>query len=217
MQAETRSKLKLAALLLIAVVPITMATFAFRAAMESGGLFTTVNKGHLIMPPIDVTALDMRDEHTGALQFRSFEDRLPEIGSPDTYVPEPWLMVFVTTSSCDEQCKERVFYLRQLHTRLGRETQRVRRYYLHASAEPLSEDIRDHFREQFPSMGISVGQRDIIQRRLRDGGVDIDLEADNHVFLVDPVGNVMMYYDSSHSTQDIMTDIQRLLRHSSLG
>ncbi len=216
MQDTTRSKLKLAALLLIAVVPITMATFAFRAAVESGGLFSTVNKGNLILPPLDVTALDIRDTDTGALRFMPFEERIAGL-DPDDYSPEPWTLVFVNTSACDADCRERVHYIRQMHVRLNREATRVQRYYLHADTSPISDDDREFFLAEFPGMGIAAGQRDLIQRNLRDGGVDIDLRQDNYIFVVDPVGNVMMYYDSSHSTQDILSDVQRLLQNSSLG
>lgn len=216
MQDITRSKLKLAALLLIAVVPITMATFAFRAAVESGGLFSTVNKGNLILPPLDVTALDMRELETGAMRFLSFEERVAGL-DPDDYSPEPWTLVFVNTRACADDCRERVHYLRQMHVRLNREQHRVRRYYLHVGSAMIAEGDRTFFNDEFPGMGIVVGQRELIQRNLRDGGVDIDLGEDNYIFVVDPVGNVMMYYDSSHSTQDIMSDVQRLLQNSSLG
>jgi len=216
MQDTTRSKLKLTALLLIAVVPITMATFAFRAAVDSGGLFSTVNRGNLILPPLDVVALDIRDEQTGALRIRSFEDRIAEL-DPDNYSPDPWTLVMVNTSACDADCRERVHYLRQMHVRLNREMPRVQRYYLHAGSSPMAADDRSFFLEEFPGMVIAMGQRDLIQRNLLDGGVEINLGDDNYIFVVDPVGNVMMYYDSSHSTQDIMTDVQRMLQNSSLG
>jgi len=37
------------------------------------------------------------------------------------------------------------------------------------------------------------------------------------VFFVDPVGNVMMYYEPHHPIQDIKTDLEKLLGLSSLG
>lgn len=216
MDKSTVSKIKLGAILLMTIVPITLASFAFRAAMESGSLFGTANKGHLIMPPADVTDLDMRDEE-GVLQFLSFEERLPELGAPGDYVPQPWLLVYATGRSCDSICMDRIFYLRQMHATFGRDTRRVRRYYLHSAYDPISEEIRDQFREEYPSMGLSFGDRERIERQMADSGVELDLQNESYVFFVDPVGNVMMYYDSSHDITDIKEDLERLLSQSSLG
>lgn len=217
MNEITRSKLKLAALLLMVVVPITLASFAFRSAMEGGGLFGSANHGNLILPPLDITALDMRDEVSGAPLFRPFEEVVAELGSPDDYVPRPWMMVFATTEACDAACEDRIFYLRQLHTRLGRERERVQRYYLHARDVPLAEATRAHLAQEHPDMALATASAATLARQLNEGGVALDLQADSYVFLVDPLGNVMMYYDSTHTTQQIMDDIQHLLKYSSLG
>ena len=217
MKDLTRSKLKLAFLLLIAFVPITMATFAFRAATESGGFGGgTVNKGNFILPPADITDLGMSDD-TGAPMFSSFEEFVATLESEEDYEAQPWLMVYVNAGACDAACEERVFYLRQLHITLGKNVERVRRYYLHADTAPIAQQTAMHFRDEFPSMGIAYSTAAGLQSRLAAKGVDIDLSADDYVFFVDPVGNVMMYYDGSHTTEDIKTDLDRLLRHSSLG
>lgn len=217
MKDLTRSKLKLAFLLLITFVPITMATFAFRNATESGGFGGgTVNKGNFILPPADITDLGMSDAD-GAPMFTSFEEFVATLESEEDYEAQPWLMVYVNAGACDAACEERVYYLRQLHIVLGKNVERVRRYYLHADAAPIAQQTADHFREEFPSMGIAYSSAQQLQQNLAARGVEIDLATEDYVFFVDPVGNVMMYYDSSHTTEDIKTDMDRLLRHSSLG
>jgi hypothetical protein len=132
MQDITRSKLKLAFLLLIAFVPITMATFAYRTAMENGGFGGTVNKGNFILPPADITDLNMLDANGNAM-FRSFEEVIAEIENDDDYVAQPWLMVYLTAADCDVNCKDRIHLLRQMHITLGKNQPRVRRYYLNAT------------------------------------------------------------------------------------
>lgn len=217
MKDLTSSKLKLAFLLLIAFVPITMATFAFRAATESGGFGGgTVNKGNFILPPADITDLGMSDAD-GAPMFSSFEEFVTTLESDEDYEAQPWLMVYVNAGACDAACEERVFYLRQLHIVLGKNVERVRRYYLHADTAPIAQQTAAHFRAEYPSMGIAYSSAQQLQQNLATKGVDIDLATDDYVFFVDPVGNVMMYYDGSHTTEDIKTDLDRLLRHSSLG
>ena len=221
MQQMTRTKLKLAFLLLIAFVPITMATFAFRSASESGFFGGTVNKGNLINPPADITDLAMLDA-AGNPVFRSFDELVAELESDDDYEPQPWHIVFVNTQDCDSACRERIHLLRQMHITLNKNTPRVRRYYLEAgdlaaNMSPLSQESRDHFRAEFPSMGVAFADEASVENNLAAKGVELNLSDDNYIFFVDPVGNVMMYYDSTHGIDDIKTDLEKLLRHSSLG
>ncbi|ALO44725.1 hypothetical protein [Pseudohongiella spirulinae] len=216
MQEMTRSKIKLAFLLLVAFVPITLATFAFRNAGEGGFLSGTVNKGFLINPPADITDLDMRTAD-GSPIFKSFEEIIALLESDDDYEAQPWHIVYVNTQDCEETCRERVHLLRQMHITLNKNTPRVRRYYLHAATEDLTDPTAQHFRAEFPSMGVAFGNAGIIQNNLSAKGLNLQLADDNYIFFVDPVGNVMMYYTSEHSIADIKADLEKLLRHSSLG
>lgn len=216
MQEMTRSKIKLAFLLLVAFVPITLATFAFRNASEGGFLSGTVNKGVLINPPADITDLDMRTAN-GSPIFKSFEEIVALLESDEDYEAQPWHIVYVNTQDCQEACRERVHLLRQMHITLNKNTPRVRRYYLHASTETLTENTAQHFRAEFPSMGVAFGNAELIQSNLSTKGLNLSLAEDDYIFFVDPVGNVMMYYTSEHSIADIKADLEKLLRHSSLG
>lgn len=215
MSPQLKNKLKLTFLLLITALPVTVATLSFRSAVNDGSFGGTVNKGNFILPPADITALDMRDEY-GDTQFRNFEEMIAELDADD-YQARPWLMVFVTSSDCQESCQERIHYLQQLHARLGKHAPRVRRYYLHASDQPISEQNKAIFRASYPSMGIAYSQARALENNLREAGVELDLDSGNYVFLVDPVGNVMMYYTDGHTHQEIKIDLDRLLKYSSLG
>lgn len=221
MSPDTRSKLKLAFLLLVAFVPITMATFAFRAATEGGLFSSTTNKGQLILPPADITDLAIVD-HEGSPVFRAFEELIADIASPNDYDTQPWHIIYVNTRDCDKDCRERVHLLQQMHITLNKNTPRVRRYYVHAaldaaSPRALSAETAAHFRADYPSMGVAFSQINLIEENLSQKGLNLDLQSDNYIFFVDPVGNVMMYYNSSHSIADIKSDLEKLLRHSSLG
>lgn len=215
MEQVTRTRIKAAALILMVVIPISLATWVFQVAIESGAFVGTTNNGQLINPPLDITTLDMRDDD-GDLLFRSFEERIQEVDAED-YVPEPWLMVITSARPCGDECLQRVRDLRQLHITLGGDMPRVRRYFLHADNSPLPDRTRERFREDFPSMGLSFGDAQRIEAGLTNGGLPLNLEDDMYIFLVDPVGNVMMVYDSSHGLREIQEDLERLLEYSSLG
>lgn len=213
---HTKNRLKLAFLLFIAFVPITLATLAYRNAVENGGFVSTVNKGNLIMPPADITDLAMTDV-SGAPLFKSFEEIIAEIESDDDYIPQPWMMVYVTATTCDAVCEERVHLLRQMHITLNEDMPRVRRYYLNATGDELPAKTAEFFKQEFPSMGIAQGNKQTILDNLAAKNIVLDLENNSYVFFVDPVGNVMMYYEPQHPIQDIKTDLEKLLGLSSLG
>tara|TARA_R110001592_G_scaffold82094_5_gene243337 strand:+ start:5296 stop:5946 length:651 start_codon:yes stop_codon:yes gene_type:complete len=216
MSPETKNKLKLTFLLLITALPVSLATMSFKSAIENGDIAATSNKGHLIIPPADISALDMRDRE-GNPAFLTFEEELATLSDSEEYEIKPWLLVFVTAKECEVACMERVHYLQQLHIALGKNIQRVRRYYINASGEAFDTQTATVFRDEYPSMGITYSDAAVLERNLREAGAELTLDDQDYVILIDPVGNVMMYYTDEHSAEDIMTDLETLLKYSSLG
>lgn len=216
MNSETKNRLKLAFLLLITALPVSLATMSFKSATDSGDVAATSNKGHLISPPADISALAMVDVE-GNPAFRTFEEEIANLADTDEYEIKPWLLVFVTAKPCAVACEERIHFLQQLHIALGKNIQRVRRYYLDAAGVPLDAQTATLFREDYPSMGIVYSDAAMLESNLFEAGVEWSLADEDYVLLIDPVGNVMMYYTDEHSAEDIMTDLETLLKYSSLG
>lgn len=216
MTPELKNKLKLTFLLLITALPVTMATLSFNSAIDSGALSGTSNKGTLINPPADISALAMHDVENNPV-FETFEDVIAALPDDQEYEIQPWLLVYVNGDECADACKERIHYLKQLHIALGKNTQRVRRYYLNASDNALSSETTELFRTEYPSMGVAQSDKSVLTANLADAGASIDLDTQSYVILVDPVGNVMMYYTEDKEAEDIMSDLETLLKYSSLG
>ena len=215
MQAD---KIKLTLLLLMTAVPIVLATVLFKL---SDGAGATSNKGTLIVPVLDVTELDMRSA-SGEPLFRTFEEEVAGV-SPRDYVPRPWMLVYLGAAACDAACEERLFFLRQAHRRLGAEAARVKRYYLAATLDgegeaSLDPAARALFAENFPDMEVAFADPSVLRANLagtaREGG---DPVAEHYVYVVDPVGNVMLYFTPDNTPEDILEDIDKLLERSSLG
>ncbi len=216
MDANLKNKLKLTFLLLITALPVSLATFSFRDAIEEGALSGTVNKGNLINPPADISALAMRDLE-GQPVFKTFEEEIAALAPGEEYEIKPWLMVYVNGANCDVSCEDRIHYLQQLHIALGKNIQRVRRYYLNTDMTPFSEETAAHFREEYPSMGLAYTDKETLRQNMLAAGVTLDPATQSYVLLIDPVGTVMMYYTQENTPEEIMTDLETLLRYSSLG
>src|SRR5690606_18129885 len=117
-------------LLGIAIVPLTLATWAFNKAIEHGVSGTT-NKGELISPVLDLAELGLRDAD-GNPAYQSFEELTTGV-SPDDYDPRPWQLLYLGSADCDATCEERLFFLRQTHILLAGDANRVQRVYVQVS------------------------------------------------------------------------------------
>ncbi|MDT8398378.1 MAG: hypothetical protein RQ899_07165 [Pseudomonadales bacterium] len=211
------SKIKLTFLLLIAALPITLATW-FYGLREMQGISVTSNKGVLIVPVLDITALAMHDD-AGEPIFQTFEDAVAGVSAKE-YQPRPWLLVYLGGPDCDSACAQRLYFLRQLHRRLGREVDRVARYHVNVTQDrrSLTEATRTLFAEQFPELGQASADRDTLLKNLAGSlPADVDPVTEHYIYVVDPVGNVMLYFTPENTPEDILRDLDRLLDQSSLG
>jgi len=212
-----KNKAKLTFLLLIAALPISSATWYF-STHEYKGLIATRNKGELVTPVIDVTTLDLRNG-AGEPAYTPFEQLVEGI-DPEDYEPGPWQLLYLGAPECDDTCVERLYFLRQLHVRLGREFDRVQRVYVQASdaAGPLPAATAAFIAEQQPDMRVVYAKASELREKLRATAASgADPLAQHYIYVVDPVGNVMLYFTPDNTPEEILSDLDTLLDNSSLG
>jgi hypothetical protein len=212
-----KNKLKLTFLLLIAVVPISLATWYFNTR-EYQGSVATGNKGVLVIPVLDVTTLDLRNG-LGEPAYLSFEELTAGV-SPEDYKPRPWQLLYLGAPECDDSCVERLYFLRQLHVRLSREFDRVQRVYVQASdaSGPLPDATATLMAEQQPDMKVVYAGASALRTRLQATvPANADPVTEHYIYVVDPVGNVMLYFTPENTPEDILSDLDTLLDNSSLG
>ena len=212
------NRIKLIALMTIIFVPISSATWLFvrSEGMEFSG--NTTNRGTLITPVLDITELGLMDSDGSAL-FQRFEDSVANI-DPANYDPRPWMLVYLGSESCDEVCIERLYFLRQLHRRLGSDERRVERWYAVVGDSGLRIDQAsvEHFETVLPRMKLAASEEGRLRETLSATHAgDADPIAEHYIYLVDPVGNVMLYFTPEQGPEDILTDLNKLLDQSSLG
>lgn len=212
-----KNKLKLTALLLMAALPIGSATWYF-STHEYKGLLPTKNKGELVIPVVDVTTLDLRNG-AGEPAYLPFEELVADV-APEDYKPRPWQLLYLGEPVCDDTCVERLYFLRQLHVRLGREFNRVQRVYVQASDTPgpLPADTAAFIADQQPDMRVVYANASALRERLRGTVPDgVDPLEQHYIYVVDPVGNVMLYFTPDNTPDEILSDLDTLLDNSSLG
>ena len=210
-----RNKLKLTLLLLAAALPVSLATWVF-GVREMNGVTATSNRGQLVIPVMDITELDMRDEQ-GQPMFVTFEESVADIALED-YEPRPWMLIYLGNENCDKNCDERLYYLRQLHRRLSSESDRVERFYINAGQTELDQRTHTMFAEAFPEMKVGKSDSAILMNNLqRTVPENVDPVNSHYIYVADPLGNVMLYFTPENTTEEIFKDIDKLLDQSSVG
>ena len=135
-------------------------------------------------------------------------DELPESGlheHNDGY----WVLLYANAGACDEACENSLFMLRQSRLMLGKEMDRLVRVFLHGDTPPDTVLLADEHQ------GL-VALQDSTLRELLDNNKPSALDAGGY-FLVDPLGNLVMYFPPDIDPQAMVEDIKHLLEFSRIG
>ena len=121
-----------------------------------------------------------------------------------------WKLLVSIPSNCNQDCAERLFYLRQIYLALGKNLFRVEQYAILDPAQSLDARAWSILEEnpyieklQNPKLA-----REIIS--YKDQTLPV-------IFIADPRGNMVLYYDSAHQPQEILKDLKKLMKYSYMG
>lgn len=135
-------------------------------------------------------------------------DRLPS--SPVVPLTEQqWLMLYVNTSSCNKDCLAALYRLRQSRLMLANEMSRVTRVFLHGESTP----DRVFLEEQHAGL-ITITDKDLVI--LLAGRQPTEL-GPGGIYLIDPLGNLVMYFSPELPPGEMVEDIKHLLELSRIG
>ncbi|HZV62291.1 MAG TPA: hypothetical protein VFF75_07745 [Methylophilaceae bacterium] len=122
-----------------------------------------------------------------------------------------WSMVYVA-QDCAQLCEQRMHQLRQLHASLAKNINRVQRILIASSGNLKG------MHEQYPDVVIlNHPESEVSALRAQFDMQDSPAEKGNRIYLVDPLGNLMMSFSDSVPLQDVRKDLTRLLAYSWAG
>ena len=109
-----------------------------------------------------------------------------------------WWLVTVADGGCDNECDRALYQLRQLHVLLGRDATRVKR----ALVELGIAEVDAAALQAYPPLAAFVGP----DHALASG-----------VYIVDPLGNVVLRYPYADAGKPVLEDLKQLLKVSHIG
>ncbi|HSH73963.1 MAG TPA: hypothetical protein VK974_12980 [Methylophilaceae bacterium] len=128
---------------------------------------------------------------------------------------DKWSMVYIS-NECADTCIERLHSMRQLHASFAKDIDRIQRVFI----SPTEASAR--LQKEYPDLVI-INQPvlelpNLISQFGRNlEGVGASIAPDDRIYLVDPLGNLMMSYPVTIPVAEIRKDMQRLLRYSWAG
>ncbi len=121
-----------------------------------------------------------------------------------------WIMLQVDRGDCGEDCRKKLFTMRQLRLMQGKEMERVERVWLVTDKAPVETMLLREYD------GTDILRADAA--RLKSWlPVDAGTSVEDHIYLIDPLGNLMMRFPKDPDPNKMKKDIAKLLRASSIG
>lgn len=193
-KAGARRDLYLIVGMLIAVVVTSTALYwaATTGRVNVPALLGTKNHGDLITPPRPLTDLPL----TGV------------DGQPFDFAKQKphWSVLIPVSSTCDAQCEKTLYQTRQIHVALGKNSSRVRRYFVSKDGGP------DAAFEQLLTQ--HAGAQVLLAKPAAFDKFFAGYQPQQQFFIVDPAGWMMMAYRADHDGQEVMADLKFLLGNS---
>jgi cytochrome oxidase Cu insertion factor (SCO1/SenC/PrrC family) len=119
-----------------------------------------------------------------------------------------WVMTYVGASVCNEVCSRQLYYMRQVRIALGKDQDRVERLWVVTDAgTPEAVLLNSH-----PGLKVwRAGGAGFAQQ------FPMERAGATHIFLLDPLGNLMLRFPEQSDPKGMMKDLKLLLKASQIG
>jgi hypothetical protein len=180
-------------LIAITLAPILGSYYAYYVKPPAG----RTNYGTLVEPQRPVPAMQATALDGTRFDLRSLRDK--------------WVFVMADGGACDAYCEAKLFHMRQLRTMTGKERDEIERVWLITDSEPVPTLI---LREYEGTHFVRVDERDARAFLALPNEPGADLR--DHIWVIDPLGNLMLRWPRNPDPKGTKGDIVRLLKAASL-
>ena len=119
-----------------------------------------------------------------------------------------WVLVTLDSGRCDAYCDRKLIYMRQLRLTQGKDMERVERVWLISdNTAPPAAAVSD---SQGTWLVRAAGSELLRQLPVQSALAD-------HIYIVDPLGNLVLRYPRDTDASRMRKDLERLLKVSRIG
>lgn len=177
-------------ILAVCLLPFVASTALYYLAPPKNRM----NYGDLITPPLPLPELVLEGIDGKPIQLNSLRGR--------------WTMAHVDGAGCAAACQDKLYKLRQVRLTQGKNMDRVQRLWIVTDEAPISDSLlRDY-------SGTIIVRADKARLSELLRVLPATASPEDHIWIVDPLGNVMLRYPPGADPSRMKNDLTRLLRVS---
>ncbi len=181
-------------LLVVFVTPILIGTLLFFNLEKLGFEKGSVNYGTLIQPPFPAKVEDLLSKGEVVLREET--------------IAKKWTILYVETGDCDEACQTKLKLIKRIRLLMNEQLRRVRTTFV--ASEAVSKTIDTKLHHDMVITHLDVNASAFLKQ--------LPYLEKKPVYLLDPLGNLMMYYPQENpDIKKMIKDLLKLLKYSRLG
>ena len=190
---RSSGRLKLYLVIAICAAPVLASYYAYYFVRpEARSNYGVLVEPQRPMPALQLKTLDGRPFEAAALRGK-------------------WLMLMVAGGDCATACTDRLYHLRQVRLTTGKDRDRVLRVWMIPDAQPLPTTV---IREYDGTEMLRADPNQLAAWLTVNGSTDAYAD---HIYMVDPLGNLMMQFPANADPNKTKRDLSKLLRASRIG
>jgi hypothetical protein len=121
-----------------------------------------------------------------------------------------WIMLYAHDGACDKACSDNLLDMRQVRLMQGKEMDRIERVWLITDEQPLDTMLI----REYDGMHMLRAKSQAVNAWLP---AEADGKPSEYIYIVDPLGNLMMRFPRKPDPYKVKKDITKLLTASSIG
>lgn len=184
-------------LILLFLIPLGLAYFLYSIRNTLGEGFT--NHGHLITPPFLIT--DMK--------LYPAKDQQP--------IRHKWILLYLYPSDCEQVCQRGLYNLQKIQRAMGKDQTRMTRAILTYRRNRANTALNTLLLTKYKGTQHLTTYKNSFERSIKARVHTHYATSPGVLYLIDPLGNVILIYKPNTAPKGIYKDLKRLLKVSQIG
>ena len=201
---KPRSIKPLIGVLLVCLAPVIFALLAYYVPSLGLRPDGESNYGTLIQPQRPVPA-------ASDLSLRTLDGKPFDLHS----LHGKWVLLSADQGACPESCVRKLFILRNSHASQGKEVERLTRVWFITDDAPIPAKILEAYKGTIIVRADPKSLAAYLTPKADAANADVALQ--KPMWIIDPIGNLMMQYPDQADPLKVRGDIKKLLANSRIG
>lgn len=194
-----RQRRNLLLILALFLVPTALAIYLAASGWRPEGRL--ISHGELLQPARALAGVALHDPSGAPVAWDTLRGN--------------WLLVTLEPETCAQVCRENLYKMQQVRLAQGREARRVERVLI----VPERRTAQPALTTDYPGLRVLTARPDHFEHLAREFATPSGtaLEQPGRVYIVDPIGNLVLSYPPQADPSGMRKDLVRLLRLSQVG